>query len=70
MKRDYVQDTWCFVIGENNSSGKLADYVEFKYKAVKMENGDIRYIHPAMAVMLSPKEKITGYLMGVNQLPP
>ena len=69
MNRNYVQDTWHFVIGENNSSGKLADYVGFKYKAVKMENGDIGYIHPAMAVMLSPEGKITGYLMGVNQLP-
>jgi len=68
MKRDYVKDTWHFVIGENNSSGKLADAVGFKYKAVKMQNGDIGYIHPAMAVMLSPKGMITGYLMGVNQL--
>jgi len=69
MHRDYVQDTWHFVIGENNSSAQLADYVGFKYKAVQMKNGDIGYIHPAMAVMLSPKGKITGYLMGVNQLP-
>ncbi len=69
MPREYVQDAWHFVIGENNSSGKLAQAVGFKYKAVKMENGDTGYIHPAMAVMLSPKGKITGYLMGVNQLP-
>ena len=68
MKRDYVQDAWHFVIGENNSSGKLAQAVGFKYKAVKMENGDIGYIHPAMTVVLSPKGMITGYLMGVNQL--
>jgi len=69
MKRSFVQDAWHFVIGENNSSGKLAQAVGFKYKAVKMQNGKIGYIHPAMAVMLSPKGKITGYLMGVNQLP-
>ena len=69
MKRNYVQDTWHFVIGENNSSGKLAQSVGFKYKAMKMKNGDTGYIHPAMTVMLSPKGKITGYLMGVNQLP-
>ena len=69
MKRDYVQDAWHFVIGENNSSGVLANRVGFKYKAVKMENGDIGYIHPAITVALSPKGKITGYLLGVNQLP-
>ena len=69
MRRDYVQDTWHFVIGENNSSGKLAEYVGFKYKAMKMKNGDVGYIHPAMTVLLSPKGKITGYLEGVNQLP-
>ena len=64
MHREYVQDAWHFVIGENNSSGELAQSVGFKYKAVKMKNGDIGYIHPAMAVMLSPKGNITGYLMG------
>jgi protein SCO1/2 len=69
MRRAYVQDTWHFVIGENNSSAKLAKRVGFKYKAVKMENGETGYIHPAMTVALSPKGKITGYLLGVNQLP-
>jgi protein SCO1/2 len=69
MHRDYVQDTWHFVIGENNSSGELAQRVGFKYKAVPMENGDIGYIHPAMVVLLSPKGKITAYLEGVEQLP-
>jgi len=69
MQRSFVQDAWHFVIGENNSSGKFAEAVGFKYKAVKMQNGDIGYIHPAMTVILSPKGKITGYLMGVNQLP-
>ena len=69
MKRNYVQDAWHFVIGENNSSGELANRVGFKYEAVKMKSGDIGYIHPAMTVVLSPKGKITGYLLGVNQLP-
>lgn len=69
MTRAYVQDAWHFVLGENNSSGKLADYVGFKYKAMKMENGDIGYVHGASIIMLSPKGKITGYLNGLNQLP-
>jgi len=68
IQRGYVQDTWHFVIGENNSSADLASRVGFKYKEVKMQSGDTGYIHPAMIVMLSPKGKITGYLMGVNQL--
>ncbi|CAA6805241.1 MAG: Unknown protein, partial [uncultured Sulfurovum sp.] len=69
MTRHYVQDAWQFVLGENNSSGKLAQSVGFKYKAMKMENGDLGYIHGASVVMLSPKGKITGYLNGINQLP-
>jgi len=69
MTRPYVHDAWHFVLGENNSSGQLADAVGFKYKAMKMENGEIGYIHGASVVMLSPKGKITGYLNGINQLP-
>jgi len=69
MNREYIQDTWHFVIGENNSSGILANILGFKYKAVKMKNGDIGYIHPAMTVALSPKGKIMAYLEGVEQLP-
>lgn len=69
MTRPYVQDAWQFVLGENNSSGKLAQSVGFKYKAMKMENGDLGYIHGASVVMISPNGKITGYLNGINQLP-
>jgi len=68
MNRPYVQDAWHFVIGENNSSGVLAEIVGFKYKAEKMPNGELGYIHPAMVVVLSPQGEITGYLMGINQL--
>ncbi|CAA6799955.1 MAG: SCO1/SenC family protein [uncultured Sulfurovum sp.] len=69
MTRHYVQDAWQFVLGENNSSGKLAQSVGFKYKAMKMENGDLGYIHGASVVMISPEGKITRYLNGINQLP-
>jgi protein SCO1/2 len=69
MNRSYVPDAWHFVIGENNSSGRLAQSVGFKYKAVKMKNGEIGYIHGATVVVLSPEGKITGYLEGINQLP-
>ena len=68
MTRFYVIDAWHFVIGENNSSGKLADAVGFKYKAVKTKSGDTGYLHGAIAVLLSPEGKITRYLQGVNQL--
>ena len=69
MTRFYVADTWHFVIGENNSSGALAKAVGFKYKAVKMKNGDTGYLHGAVTTILSPEGKITRYLQGVNQLP-
>ena len=68
MNRDYVEDAWHFVIGENNSSGKLADIVGFKYKAVPMSGG-VGYIHPALTVVLSSKGKIIAYLEGMHQLP-
>lgn len=69
MTRAYVHDAWHFVLGENNSSGKLAQSVGFKYKAMEMETGEIGYIHGASVVMLSPEGKITRYLNGINQLP-
>jgi len=69
MHRQYVQDAWHFVIGENNSSGKLAQSVGFGFKAVYDENGTVDYIHGAMIVALSPTGKITRYLKGIDQLP-
>jgi len=69
MNRSYVQDAWHFVLGENNSSGKLAQSVGFGYKAVKMKSGETGYIHGASVILLSPEGKITGYLEGINQLP-
>ena len=69
MTRAYVPDAWHFVLGENNSSGKLAQSVGFKYKSMKMKSGEVGYIHGATVIVLSPKGKITGYLNGINQLP-
>jgi len=69
MNRAYVKNAWRFVIGENNSSGKLAESIGFAYKAVKMENGKMGYIHGAIIAVLSPEGKITRYLEGIRQLP-
>jgi len=68
MTRNFVSDAWHFVIGENNSSGKLADAVGFEYKKVVQKNGDVGYIHGATLVVLSPTGKITRYLSGIEQL--
>ncbi|MDF1882947.1 SCO family protein [Sulfurimonas sp. SAG-AH-194-C21] len=68
MNRSYVQDAWHFVIGENNSSGKLADSVGFKFEKTVAANGQVDYIHGAALIVLSPTGKITRYMSGIEQL--
>ncbi len=67
--RDYVADAWHFVIGENNSSGKLADSVGFRYEKTVSVTGKTDYIHSASLIILSPEGKVTRYLYGVTQQP-
>lgn len=69
IQRDYVQDAWHFVIGENNSSGILADKVGFTYEKTVSPAGVVDYLHPAALIMLSPEGKVTRYLNGIEQLP-
>jgi len=69
MERAYVKDAWRFVIGENNSSGKLAEAVGFKYRKVINKQGKTTgYLHGATIIVLSPTGKIIRYLKGVEQL--
>lgn len=67
--REYVADAWHFVIGENNSSGKLADSVGFRYQKTVSMTGKVDYIHSASLIILSPEGKVTRYLYGVTQAP-
>lgn len=69
ITRDFVQDAWHFVIGENNSSGILADKVGFTFKKEISPSGAVDYIHPGALIMLSPEGKVTRYLNGIGQLP-
>lgn len=70
ITRVYANNAWNFVIGENNSSGILADAVGFGYeKKVFPKTGLTEYVHPGAAIILSPKGKVTRYLNGVDQLP-
>ncbi|CAI6148667.1 MAG: hypothetical protein SPLUMA2_SPLUMAMAG2_01409 [uncultured Sulfurimonas sp.] len=68
MNRTFVQDAWHFVIGENNSSGKLAKSVGFKFEKTIAEDGTVDYIHGATLIVLSPTGKITRYMRGIEQL--
>lgn len=68
MNRSFVQDAWHFVIGENNSSEKLAQSVGFKYKKTISKDGRVDYIHGAALIVLSPTGKITRYMSGIEQL--
>ena len=67
--RDYVQDAWHFLIGENNSSAVLASKVGFVYEKTVSPKGVVDYIHPAALIILSPEGKVTRYLNGIDQLP-
>jgi len=69
IQRQFVQDAWHFVIGENNSSGILADVVGFTYSKSISEAGVVDYVHPGALIMLSPEGKVTRYLNGIEQLP-
>ena len=69
MTRQYVADAWHFVIGENNSSGILAEKVGFSFEKTVSESGKVDYIHTAALIILSPEGKVTRYLNGINQLP-
>lgn len=69
IQRDYVQDAWHFLIGENNSSAVLASKVGFSYEKTVSPAGVVDYIHPAALIILSPEGKVTRYLNGIDQLP-
>jgi protein SCO1/2 len=67
--REYVADAWHFVVGENNSSGKLANSVGFRYQKTVSVTGQTDYIHSASLIVLSPEGKVTRYLYGITQAP-
>ena len=70
ITRPFIKDAWRFVIGENNSSGKLADSVGYGFETrVFQETGLMEYVHPATTIILSSKGKIIRYLAGVDERP-
>jgi protein SCO1/2 len=69
IQRQFVQDAWHFVIGENNSSGVLSDLVGFSYSKTVSDAGVVDYVHAGALIMLSPEGKVTRYLNGIEQLP-
>jgi protein SCO1/2 len=69
IQREYVQDAWHFVVGENNSSGILANKVGFEYEKTVSPAGVVDYVHPAALIMLSPEGKDTRYINVIEQLP-
>ncbi len=69
ITREYVNDAWRFVIGENNSSHVLSQKVGFVFEKTVTKQGKVDYIHGAALIIISPEGKITRYLNGVDQLP-
>ena len=68
IPRSYVHDAWHFVLGENNSSGVLADLVGFSFKKVVSKEGKVDYMHAASLIVVSPQGKVTRYLNGIDLL--
>ena len=68
IHRSYVKDAWHFVIGENNSSGVLADLVGFSFKKVVSPEGKVDFMHAAALIVLSPSGKVIRYLNGIDLL--
>jgi protein SCO1 len=68
IHRSYVHDAWHFVIGENNSSGVLADLVGFSFKKVVSKEGKVDFMHAAALIVLSPTGKVIRYLNGIDLL--
>ena len=67
--KGFDPDTWHFVIGENNSSRRLAKLLGFGFQQVKTPSGKIGYRHPALLVAVSPNGVVTRYMRGIEQLP-
>lgn len=64
IKREFPDSAWRFLTGDSASIAKLTDVVGFRYK----KEGD-QYIHAGALILVSPKGKITRYLLGTEFLP-
>ena len=64
IKRDFPDSAWKFLTGDSASIAQLTDAVGFRYK----KEGD-QYIHAGALILVSPKGKITRYLLGTEFLP-
>lgn len=65
VTRPLDSDDWQFFTGDSANIKKLTNSVGFYYK--KEESGD--YTHSGALIMLSPKGKITRYLLGTDYNP-
>jgi len=54
---------WRFVVDDDGSARQLADAVGFHYRFDSASN---QYAHPAVAIGVSPRGRVTGYLYGVS----
>jgi protein SCO1/2 len=64
IKKDYHEESWRFLTGDDENINKLTDAVGFRFK----KDGE-EFIHSAALIVLSPNGKIIRYLYGITFLP-
>lgn len=63
LNKSGAENGWDFLVGEENSSKKLADALGFKYYYDAERD---EYAHPAVVYVLTEKGVISRYLFGIN----
>lgn len=69
MERRIQEGAWDWVVGDSLAVNEFTKSVGFKFKRQEFEEGVIDYLHQGALIFVSPKGKITRYLMGTDFLP-
>lgn len=64
MQKPYPADRWRFLTGSAASIKKTTDAIGFRF----VKRGD-EFDHPLCLIVLSPRGKVTRYIMGTDYLP-
>jgi len=62
---DGTGESWPFLFGAGEDTGRLAKAVGFRFK----ELGPNNFAHPSVLIILSPEGKVTRYLYGIEHDP-
>lgn len=66
LPADFPRDQWTFLTGDSTSIAKLTQAVGFGFQRNKLDSD---FTHPTTLIILSPKGKVTRYMLGSEYLP-